>query len=724
MISQAAAEAIQRTNDASIVSKLSVESKGYKLFGHRRYLRHVVDKPAKRTAQINYGYYVRMKCIEDAVMRFSKHSTENTTKIVVNLGCGFDLLPLEWLSTESPLSFIDVDFEHLIGRKEKLLRIMAREKGLEHVAEWLQQGKYRLVGCDLNNIGQLKTLLEQACPDYATSQILFISEVALTYMDTSAADAIIEWTASLQNAHFALIEQIIPGGPDHPFARQMLKHFTKLQSPLKSVLRYRNKQSQMDRFRCLGWKTVHATSLYDFYNAESLEQPSHVEGYFDEWEELALFLHHYCYVFAGRATSQSHTTASSSTPTTATARLTKVKSNFAFRTRNHAIANFSQSLISNGGKDTSGDIQISICLKEDPIVNTNPSLPLQFHTFTSTKHGPILVGGRRHSSINGKAQLLSNTELSYIDKDSTRLVPRYRHSAACVDGSSVLICGGRSAKGVEKSWQLWTLENGWSTLEIQGERPCPRHSATLVWDSASNLGLLSGGLDANGRVCDDVWTIRFSKHLIFTKWNLDDVSRKLVARFGAKAVEIGPDTYLLAGGVGPNVLSWDEQFIQLCFSSETVCRVQVDCHTQEPILIGHAVSIFNGHCIITGGSCVCFSFGSSENEQLVTLTYENSPVLECLQLRKHSNFEAGEAAYTESLRVLKVTSIDEANVSDHPLLLQSLNIGSCKDLWNPTYLIEKVGEDREVPMTDFVRLGNVLGDCSRCFFIQYVFHQT
>ena len=701
MASQAAAEAIQRTNDASIVSKLSVESKGYKLFGHRRYLRHVVDKPVKRTAQINYGYYVRMKCIEDAVMRFSKHSTGNKRKIVINLGCGFDLLPLEWLSTQSPLCFIDVDYDHLIGRKEKLLRNMAHEKGLEHVAEWLQQGKYRLVGCDLNQIGQLKTLLEQAYPQYETSEILFISEVALTYMDTSAANAIIEWTASLPNAHFALVEQIIPGGPGHPFARQMLNHFKKLQSPLKSVLRYRDKQLQMDRFRDLGWNTVHAASLYDFHSTEDLEVPTLVEEYFDEWEELALFLHHYCYVFAGPATSQSQTIAPLSNPMTATAQLTKVENNFAFRTRDHAIANFSQSLISNGGKDASGDIQISDCLEEDLIITTKPSLPLQFHTFTSTKHGPILVGGRRHSSINRQAQLLSNTGFSYYDQDSTHLVPRYRHSAACVDGSSVLICGGRSENGVEKSWQLWTLEDGWSTLEIQGEEPCPRHSAILIWDRASNLGLLSGGLDANGRVCDDVWKIRYSKHLIFTKWSLDDVSRNLVARFGAKAVEVAPDTYLVAGGVGPNVLSWDDQFIQLHFSSETVCRVQVDCHTLEPILIGHAISMFNGHCIITGGSCVCFSFGSSINEQFVTLTYENSPILECLQLRKHYNLKAGETAYLESLQVLKVTSIAEVNISDHPLLLQGLNIGSCKDVWNLPYLIEKIGEDREVPEVIF-----------------------
>ena len=44
-----------------------------------------------------------------------------------------------------------------------------------------------------------------------------------------------------------VLEQIIPAGPGHPFAKTMLDHFAK-SAPLQSVLKYQTLADQKQRF--------------------------------------------------------------------------------------------------------------------------------------------------------------------------------------------------------------------------------------------------------------------------------------------------------------------------------------------------------------------------------------------------------------------------------------------------------------------------------------------
>ena len=691
--------AIQKTNDASIVSKLSVETQGYKLYGKRRYLRHVVDKPRNRAPTIRYGYYVRMKCVEDAVRRFLGFG-ERKRKVVVNLGCGYDTLPLEWLSCNEHLCFIDVDFRELIDKKRKLLDAMAEQSGLEHVTEWTAMGKYRLLGCDLSDIELFKAEFTKICPEYAAEDILFISEVALTYMKTDAANAVVEWCATLPNAHFALVEQIIPGGPNHPFARQMLKHFKKLNSPLQSVLQYGDKQAQADRFRELGWTKVSAITLYEFYlKHEKLQKPLEVEVFFGEYEELALFFHHYCYVFAGPAAKiPSPTSTTSPSAPTSMLHLTYVTTNdpqLLQRRTDYAVAPLSRSLICYGGSGWHSDtLQITENIHDDTLPPIHCAPNIVNHTFTSTRHGPIVIGGRRGSHLNKHCTWISKDTFTPVDLPSDRFISRYRHNAACVNGTRIIICGGMSEDGgIEDSWQTWTLEDGWSTLATNGMKPCPRHSAVFVWVDESDCGILSGGLDARGHALDDIWTIKFaSNHLTFIQWNLSDDSRQLLGRFGAKA-SVNPQRVLIIGGVGPHVVAWRDQVLLLHVDTKSICRLEVECPVQQPILIRHDVCSLNGQCLLTGGDCVCFSFGSTSNEGLMTITSGNR-TFSGLHLRSLDKGKGVKAP--NSVPSLPATSINMKMFSDEPILLQGMDIGPCQELWSPKYLIEQIGDYSDV----------------------------
>lgn len=106
-------------------------------------------------------------------------------------------------------------------------------------------------------------------------------------------------------AEFCLLEQILPDGPDHPFASTMTGHFEKLSTPIKSVTTYPTIPQQHARFRNRGWSKIRAQSLWSAWNDDTFFSPDdrrkidHIEP-FDEWEVRAL---EYIYIPSGLGAS-------------------------------------------------------------------------------------------------------------------------------------------------------------------------------------------------------------------------------------------------------------------------------------------------------------------------------------------------------------------------------------------------------------------------------------
>ena len=103
------------------------------------------------------------------------------------------------------MRFVDVDYPELIERKCAIVRQTPQlHRLIDPIAEItpadsstgirLKSKSYVAVPCDLCNLQRLENVLQPEI-DLTDSSILFIAEVSLTYMDTAAADALINWTA-------------------------------------------------------------------------------------------------------------------------------------------------------------------------------------------------------------------------------------------------------------------------------------------------------------------------------------------------------------------------------------------------------------------------------------------------------------------------------------------------------------------------------------------------
>jgi tRNA wybutosine-synthesizing protein 4 len=108
--------------------------------------------------------------------------------MIVNLGCGYDPLPFAYLSDSTCRAiFIDVDYPDLIRHKINIIRdtpALAAIVG-PHFGETsgeIRSEKYYAVGCDLSNLTFFDKVLREVQPNLDDVDILFISEVAITYM--------------------------------------------------------------------------------------------------------------------------------------------------------------------------------------------------------------------------------------------------------------------------------------------------------------------------------------------------------------------------------------------------------------------------------------------------------------------------------------------------------------------------------------------------------------
>ena len=108
--------------------------------------------------------------------------------MVVNFGCGYDPLPFAYIAHGTTAMFVDVDFPDLIQHKQKMIQqtpalmdcVGGTWKGVSN--EIQGENNYRLVGCDLANLASLDGKLRSLEPDLPNTDVLFISEVAITYM--------------------------------------------------------------------------------------------------------------------------------------------------------------------------------------------------------------------------------------------------------------------------------------------------------------------------------------------------------------------------------------------------------------------------------------------------------------------------------------------------------------------------------------------------------------
>ncbi|UKZ71604.1 uncharacterized protein TrAtP1_012559 [Trichoderma atroviride] len=277
--SSALDDMVMGTNNSSIASKRSVERLYYG--NEPSFFRYFVPKFQRRAPLINRGYWLRLRAIDVIVQRFLAKETTGK-KVIINLGCGSDVLPWQCHARYRDLGndalFIDIDYPDLIQKKRAIV---------------LQTPELRpLLGDDF------------------TCAILFVAEVSITYMDTWSTDSLIQWASTVGRENdFCLLEQILPFEKNHPFAQQMVSHFEKLSTPLRSIEVYPTVKSQTSRFQERGWAFVEIKDLWQTWSSDQFISDSErialddVEP-FDEWEEFILFARHYFVLHASTGHNQ------------------------------------------------------------------------------------------------------------------------------------------------------------------------------------------------------------------------------------------------------------------------------------------------------------------------------------------------------------------------------------------------------------------------------------
>lgn len=330
------------------------------------------------------------------------------------------------------------------------------------------------------------------------------------------------------------MEQILPDGPEHPFAKTMNEHFGKLNSPLRSILQYQTIEQQEERFSSRGWADVTALSLWqawannDFFSPSERQKLDDVEP-FDEWDELALFASHYLILHASTLAEGNVMSRRSRERLPDIPALEVVMSYKEYSTQ-RGLRRFGASMIL---KNVTGQEFIANVMGHgvhsrlrscDVYSQTGCNIDLALepggpagrmsHTITDLGSGGFLLAGGRSSPTSPMMDSwLFKQDIHHWFRVEDLPVPLYRHSATRLDGSSLaLLYGGKSgACDVSDKCMLYHPGRGWMECHVSGPvRPLPAFGAILSClgrhqgSAGIFTGILAGGMLRDGTISDQI----------------------------------------------------------------------------------------------------------------------------------------------------------------------------------------------------------------------------
>lgn len=510
-----------------------------------------------------------------------------------------------------------------------------------------------------------------------------------------------------------------------------------------------------------------AVSLWGLWSDDSFTPPSlrmKVDAIepFDEWEEFALFGGHYFILVAsntkagtGAPPSISTNLAaadvdSSSEPASISLRSSELPADSAWTPRRFTAAfTLDEGAVAvHGGQGPQNRLSsISAFTRGKPKSEIETESILQpgarmCHTITLIgKAGALLVGGRASpAQALADCWLISKGKWSAVDDIP---VARYRHSAVSVglsedmsQSESILVFGGKSSDGtVLDDWFLWTANNGWHSILVDGPRPPARFGAAMsvsrVAQAGSTRGILLGGIGACGTVLDDVWEWSLSGTAPpqlsvrdMTNEVRKSATKSTHARIGASLVPWG-DALLLIGGVSKlGIVGLADEFLLLTQLDTGIAIQHPKIHMPAywPLLVGAGIgAVSRNEVVIAGGGAVCFSMGSFWNEHLLTITPFEAETESWIPLRqrvdnsipmesKSNQDNKGKMQQKQSKKAiqgLKSQGIPRVQLhssedfaalvaESKPVIITGLDIGPCPGLWTLDYLKGKLGPDREL----------------------------
>lgn len=330
----------------------------------------------------------------------------------------------------------------------------------------------------------------------------------------------------------------MPDGADHPFARTMMAHFKKLQTPLGAVENYPTTTAQHQRFDVLGWNNISARNLWelwsspDFLSSGDRSALDSIEP-FDEWEEFALFGCHYILLTADNKPGFPQT--KTTEPPSPISQPLCAETLYSENPGTHGCRRFAAGLPIRSPHNTGdtignfGGMGVNTRLASFDVYSTSETSnhPFNFvasntpstrmcHTITDLGDaGALLVGGRT-SPDNSVADCWVYHRWPQVwERVEDMPQPRYRHSAVKLSHGSVLVSPGRrDSRKIEGDFLIWNRQFGWKKCAWGvGEKPRTTYGSTFTvftnldgsQESVLGCGLVAGGMSEDGVVQEEIW---------------------------------------------------------------------------------------------------------------------------------------------------------------------------------------------------------------------------
>ncbi|KAI9821907.1 MAG: tRNA methyltransferase ppm2 [Pycnora praestabilis] len=615
----------------------------------------------------------------------------------------------------------------------------------------LRSDQYLAIGCNLKDLQNLdETLVREI--DMMNCLVLYTAEVSVTYMDVEASDALIKWASTFDNVRFCLLEQFLPCGPEHPFARTMIRHFEKLQTPLRSIHKYPSLSDQQNRFRDAGWHSTVAQDLWtlwsrpEFLTSKQRMILDETEP-FDEWEELALFAAHYFVLVATKNTPPGKynqympdTDSTVKQDDTRAVPTQCLRLNDEYRQHPKARARRRFGAVVKLGKGVVGyhgglglqsrmattDVYTTNDLEQGDFSTPPQSLQARMcHSITHLNDSECVLAGGRISPDHPLSDCWLRRCGAWQRIDDLP-VSRYRHCGVAVKPQKqkpggILIYGGKGCGGlVLGDWLYYDIETGrWLVVELHGICPPPRFGASMAATNSTE-GVVIGGMGQDGVVLSDCWQWRIEAYkdgqdtlkLDFRSRSSEMYNRPYVGRFGAQLVWSESGLILIGGVILSQVLSQEYEILLLDPEDWTIQKIERISNSPCPLLVGcSSIVADGGNLSIIGGGAVCFSFGTHWNEGTWTLHTPDKNLNTPLQLNTEADPSPGlgqqalgtsENDPTNSMssqltrvsipriRVDSATEFESVVTKGQPVILENIDFGPCTHLWTNDYLIKHV----------------------------------
>ena len=290
---------VQETNDSSILSKASIVTLGY---FNDPFLPLFTTRVPRRAPLIHRGYYIRAKAIDHSLRTFIQHHHDNETRIqIVSLGAGFDtsFFRLKELGLLQKCRFVEIDFQDVMRRKiaiiqqHQVLKHTIGQFEIDETDHSLKSDDYAIIPCDLTDLKRLELYAEKFEVDF-NLPTLFFSECVLTYVDFQHSLDLMQWIRNkFIRPAVVIYEQI---RPEDAFGRVMMRHFNKIQSPLRRIQKLSDIEKHKNVFRSLCFDDVVGFDMNFFYTCylDEAEKKRMIQlEPFDEFEEWNLKCSHY-----------------------------------------------------------------------------------------------------------------------------------------------------------------------------------------------------------------------------------------------------------------------------------------------------------------------------------------------------------------------------------------------------------------------------------------------